>query len=677
MINSYSIKYLFIYLITFTFYLKSCEADLPVHCTLDQVLGFWNGLITVPIKNANGIYTLEDSCGHTRPDQYTKSMIENDGYDNWFVDRQKEASKLKVQKFKLCIPYANNTNAKFCLLNDDDNADDNSLCESEDSKNKCKPAKFTMIYDHGLTVSTRAFDVRVKFLVIFKYDLKNKQNKNSKKYPAISNLKAYESFCGSTISSWWTAHPEEIHKNNNTMNGCLVMRKTNLVPATSSDSNIIINENPVVSPSSNQLLQIQETAHEASKVRAKIRAKARISVLNQNFHGNVAQISEDYLNAINNANLGWQASSSSFKAFAFDGTYGAAYQRLGLGSVESYNDGLDTFSSDMDTMKTFSKNNLKDFNEKLILAANESDLGAKVQTVNERYHNDIGLNCTLESYPAEFDWADDTATGCTDIVPKPRNQGGCGSCYIFATSTAATARYRLVHDEQCSSITDPKIQRDTSAKDTLFSVQHLLSCSAQNQGCHGGFPAFASYTAFSEGMYNESCYEYKAKDGKCRTPKSTCKKYFVEGFEYASEIYGYAMSIGDIMRKLVQNGPMAIAINAPASLGAYESGVFQAINKPMKDNSKIGKHGFFMQTNHAVTLVGYGFKKVNGKQVPVWKIQNSWGKEWGENGYFYLPRGENTLSSETLPLGIKFLKGIAYKKAIEFENKYKTCMKKN
>ena len=38
--------------------------------------------------------------------------------------------------------------------------------------------------------------------------------------------------------------------------------------------------------------------------------------------------------------------------------------------------------------------------------------------------------------------------------------------------------------------------------------------------------------------------------------------------------------------------------------------------------------------NHAVLLVGY----VSGIG---WKIKNSWGKEWGMNGYFWLAEGNS------------------------------------
>ena len=38
--------------------------------------------------------------------------------------------------------------------------------------------------------------------------------------------------------------------------------------------------------------------------------------------------------------------------------------------------------------------------------------------------------------------------------------------------------------------------------------------------------------------------------------------------------------------------------------------------------------------NHAVTVVGYG-EMVSKKY---WKVRNSWGADWGENGYIFMDR---------------------------------------
>jgi cathepsin L len=48
--------------------------------------------------------------------------------------------------------------------------------------------------------------------------------------------------------------------------------------------------------------------------------------------------------------------------------------------------------------------------------------------------------------------------------------------------------------------------------------------------------------------------------------------------------------------------------------------------------------------DHAVLLVGYGTDSASGKKF--WKIRNSWGGNWGEQGYIRLLR-EDTLKCGT------------------------------
>lgn len=58
----------------------------------------------------------------------------------------------------------------------------------------------------------------------------------------------------------------------------------------------------------------------------------------------------------------------------------------------------------------------------------------------------------------------------------------------------------------------------------------------------------------------------------------------------------------------------------------------------------------FQITNHAVLLVGYGADPSTGEKF--WSIKNSWGEEWGENGYFRIRRGTDECSIESLAVEV-------------------------
>ncbi len=90
-----------------------------------------------------------------------------------------------------------------------------------------------------------------------------------------------------------------------------------------------------------------------------------------------------------------------------------------------------------------------------------------------------------------------------------------------------------------------------------------------------------------------------------------------------------SVSATSIQRDMLMNGPVHAAMNA-TQLQYYTSGIFSSSDCPT-------------DINHSITIVGWGIE--NG--VKYWSIKNSWGTDWGENGYFRLKRGVNMCGINT------------------------------
>ena len=88
------------------------------------------------------------------------------------------------------------------------------------------------------------------------------------------------------------------------------------------------------------------------------------------------------------------------------------------------------------------------------------------------------------------------------------------------------------------------------------------------------------------------------------------------------------------MKVALQTSPLGTSLNADI-LKFYKAGIFDDQYFPSKCQSS---------TNHAVTIVGWDVE--NG--VEYWIIRNSWGEEFGQDGYFRMA----TTAADGRPEGI-------------------------
>ena len=218
---------------------------------------------------------------------------------------------------------------------------------------------------------------------------------------------------------------------------------------------------------------------------------------------------------------------------------------------------------------------------------NAQYLGFKPQGKKAKNYDNTYVNA-----PASKDWS------TTDAVTGVKDQGRCGSCWAFSTTGSIEGLYYLQNGTQRS-----------------FSEQQLMDCSGNygNMSCNGGLMDNAFQYVETQGLTDESNYPYTARDAySCNSSAIT------NGFKISSYV-DVANSQTALVNAIAQR-PVSIAINAnPIQL--YTSGIF--------NDWSCGD-----QLDHGVLAVGYGTE--NGQDF--FKVKNSWGTYFGENGYFRLAR---------------------------------------
>lgn len=194
----------------------------------------------------------------------------------------------------------------------------------------------------------------------------------------------------------------------------------------------------------------------------------------------------------------------------------------------------------------------------------------------------------LKAIPDSFDWRD------TDMVAPVRAQGGhCNSCYVLT----AADQLDFWEKKQSGSMG--------------ISPQGLLNCA--KGGCSGGLME----DIYKEGPFEKSTDVFHKKVEKCKHTDSGWK---VLDFVVLSDLEGEAVE-PHLADAVYHYGPIPVGVDSTSSrFITYKSGII----KPDECNKV---------PNHAVTVVGY--------TLNYWIVKNSWGTEWGENGFAKISRGHD------------------------------------
>lgn len=229
---------------------------------------------------------------------------------------------------------------------------------------------------------------------------------------------------------------------------------------------------------------------------------------------------------------------------------------------------------------------------------------AEFESLFLRYHPDPDVDpravpvADLNRYdnqklPSTFDWRNHKPV----VISRVKNQGACGSCWAFSAVENVESVWALEGNHSLVNL----------------SVQQVIDCDSNDGGCSGGDTKSAFGYIAGHGLELDSDYPYMAKDYSCefQSDKVVAR---IDGFEFAT----HDRDEHAMQTYLANKAPLSICVDAK-TWQDYKGGV---VTRHCGDS-----------LDHCVLITGYD---TVSHDKPFWIIRNSWGEDWGEDGYIYI-----------------------------------------
>jgi hypothetical protein len=152
-----------------------------------------------------------------------------------------------------------------------------------------------------------------------------------------------------------------------------------------------------------------------------------------------------------------------------------------------------------------------------------------------------------------------------------------------------------------------------------LSEQKLLNCVSKQKGdCGGGWHG----SAFSFIVTFGADYDagYTGQKDACQQRGGGFKALTWDYVNYPPD---KMPSVEQLKLALLEHGPLVVLVHVDDAFLGYRGGVFNEHNQG--------------GVNHAILLTGWD------NDQHAWRIQNSWGEQWGENGFMWIDWQSNNV----------------------------------
>ncbi|MCY1720406.1 PKD domain-containing protein [Prolixibacteraceae bacterium Z1-6] len=213
---------------------------------------------------------------------------------------------------------------------------------------------------------------------------------------------------------------------------------------------------------------------------------------------------------------------------------------------------------------------------------------------------------TSSPYVDEWDWRDRHGK---NWITSVTDQSTCGSCWAFAATGATEAMTNLYYNQQ--------LNLDLSEQD-------LVSCSGAGD-CVSGYPAYALDYIQNNGIVDEATFPYSASDLSCAEKGNNPQETIKIGGRINFGTNEYPKTEDVLKDMLIKMGPLSSGqIN-------WAHAMVLVGYKEVKEGDIFYYHDLDGNPSWEVVTAQ---SSLIGKTV--WIYKNSWGAQFGDNGYVYL-----------------------------------------
>ncbi len=232
--------------------------------------------------------------------------------------------------------------------------------------------------------------------------------------------------------------------------------------------------------------------------------------------------------------------------------------------------------------------------------------------------------------PASWDWRDQGK------VTPVKDQGSCGTCWIFGTTSVLESAVLL----------GDNLQYDFSEQSVALCVDRsLLSFyNAVDHPCQrGGNSIDASEVFIRKGAVLETCNPYNTTALNCGGDSICCGSCTCDSCTPVKVVDGYRFVTNDksqidLIKQAVSESPVTMAFRWNSS--------YLYLNDPTYGDI----YDFYPCTqpaNHLVSIIGWDdsvpHKAPGHSGTGAWLVKNSWSTGWGNDGYFWLAYDSSSL----------------------------------